>query len=60
MIITKGLGASRLVTKGYGPDSAPPLARIDTGYLSALKRGFESVTRVKTTKILKKRTVSEK
>jgi len=60
MIIARGLGASRLVTRGYGPDAAPRLSEIDTGYLSAAKRGFSSLTKSRTNIVLKKRTVSEK
>jgi hypothetical protein len=60
MIITRGLGASRLVTRGYGPDAAPPLSEIDTGYKGLSTRGFESLTRTRSAKVLKKRTVSEK
>jgi hypothetical protein len=60
MIITRGLGASRLITKGYGPDSAPPLSEIDTSYKGLSTRSFESLTRARTSIVLKKRTVSEK
>jgi hypothetical protein len=60
MIITRGLGASRLITRGYGPNAAPPLSDIDTSYKGLASRTSESLTRSRTIKGLTKRTVSEK
>lgn len=60
MIVTKGLLGSRLVTQGYGPNVTPLLASIDTGHLSISKRGFSSLTKSRTSIVLKKRTVSDK
>jgi hypothetical protein len=60
MIITRGLGASRLVTRGYGPDVAPPLSEIDTSALGLTKRKFSSLTRSRVATVISKQRVEGK
>ena len=59
-MITKGYLTGLVMTKGYGPAVTPPLSDIDTGYKGASSRGFDSLTKSRTSIVLKKRTVSDK
>jgi hypothetical protein len=59
-MITRGYLTGLVVTRGYGPAVTAPLSSIDTGHKSISTRGFESLTKTRTTKVLNKRTVSAK